>query len=314
VAASRSGGKGTLLPIGRVHARAFAAAVGSTIDASPRGAGTTPIRVRVSLPPAPKGASVGRVVPALGSVVDPLGLWPRVAALGARAGDTAARTGIATLERALASRWTTDALDAVLGSALAERAVRTVVEGPLADVAIRAAIRAGLAERVAGGLADSGALDTIVDRVLSTPLAEHVADRLLAAGVVEQTAARVLAGPELDRLLERGLASPRMAELAASVLDSDGMEGLVAQALDSRLFEASVACILASDELWLAVDRIARSPAVTEAIAHQGAGFADQVAGEVAQRSRRADARLERVARRLLRRTPTDAVGEAGPR
>jgi hypothetical protein len=59
------------------------------------------------------------------------------------------------------------------------------------------------------------------------------------------------------------------------------------------------------------VDEVARSPAVTEAIAHQGAGFADQVAGELGERSRRADARLERVARRLLRRRPAadDADG-----
>jgi hypothetical protein len=54
--------------------------------------------------------------------------------------------------------------------------------------------------------------------------------------------------------------------------------------------------------VWLLVDEIAQSPAVTEAIAQQGLGFADEVAGEVNQRTRRADAIAERVARRLLRR------------
>ena len=41
-----------------------------------------------------------------------------------------------------------------------------------------------------------------------------------------------------------------------------------------------------------------------DAIAHQGFGFADQVAGEVRDRSRSADAVVERTTRRLLRRRP----------
>src|SRR4051794_41810979 len=50
------------------------------------------------------------------------------------------------------------------------------------------------------------------------------------------------------------------------------------------------------------IDVTAQSPAVTDAITQQGAGFADQVAGEVRDRSRTLDARLERGAWRLLRR------------
>jgi hypothetical protein len=86
------------------------------------------------------------------------------------------------------------------------------------------------------------------------------------------------------------------------VLDSDGMDRLVAQVLASRLLDRSVARVLASDELWLVVEEIAQSPAVTAAISQQGAGFADQIAGEVGERSRRADAWLERAARRMLHR------------
>ena len=44
--------------------------------------------------------------------------------------------------------------------------------------------------------------------------------------------------------------------------------------------------------------------AVTSAISQQGYGFADQVVGEVGERSRRADVWLERAARRMLHRTP----------
>ena len=66
--------------------------------------------------------------------------------------------------------------------------------------------------------------------------------------------------------------------------------------------------------MWLLVDQIARSPAVTEAIAQQSMGLADQVAGEVRLSSQRADAGLERVARRLLRRKlpPSGTVEDDG--
>jgi len=71
--------------------------------------------------------------------------------------------------------------------------------------------------------------------------------------------------------------------------------------------------VLASEELWLVVEEIAQSPAVTAAITQQTAGFADQVAGEVGLRSRRADARLERVARRLLHRPPAPGAEPSTP-
>jgi hypothetical protein len=62
--------------------------------------------------------------------------------------------------------------------------------------------------------------------------------------------------------------------------------------------------VLAGEELWLVVDEVAQSPAVSEAITRQSIGFADQVAEQVRDRSRSADARLERAAKRVLRRRP----------
>jgi len=165
-------------------------------------------------------------------------------------------------------------LDAAVRSELASRAVRSLVEGPLGDVAARAAVRSGLIERVAGEMLEAG-------------VAEHVADR-------------VLQGAELDRLVTR-------------VLEDQATERLVAQVLDSRLLDESVKRVLASEELWLVVDEIARSPAVTSAISQQGMGFADQVVEEVGVRTRRADAWLERAARRMLNRTASPATPAGGP-
>jgi hypothetical protein len=70
-----------------------------------------------------------------------------------------------------------------------------------------------------------------------------------------------------------------------------------------------VARLLESEDLWLLVDEIARSPAVTEAITQQSLGFADQVAGGVRARSRSMDDWLEHKARRALRRGPAPGSG-----
>ena len=64
--------------------------------------------------------------------------------------------------------------------------------------------------------------------------------------------------------------------------------------------------------MWALIDVIAQSPAVTDAITQQGAGFADQVAAEVRERSRSLDARLERGAWRLLRRAHAPRRGRPG--
>jgi hypothetical protein len=110
-----------------------------------------------------------------------------------------------------------------------------------------------------------------VDGILDSRLAGEIADRVVASRLVQQAVDRALDGPVMH------------------TLDGDALD---------RVVDA----LLESDELWRIVDEIASSPAVTDAITQQSLGFADQVAGGVRDRSRSADAVLERVARRALRR------------
>ena len=191
--------------------------------------------------------------------------------------------------------------------------------GPLDALAQAAARTAGLPFRVAAGLGELsmeverqvraalikrgeavvfGALDAVVSRMLeedvidrvleraeATGIAQHVADRILEDEIAEQIAERLLSGPELERMLEA--------------------------AFRSSLPDQLISELLASEAVWILVDEIARSPSVTEAIAHQGTGFLDQVAGKARDRSRTADARLQRIARRLGRHR-AGSPGEAG--
>jgi hypothetical protein len=109
------------------------------------------------------------------------------------------------------------------------------------------------------------------------------------------------------------LRSEFLDELADRVLDSPAAERLVARVIEGPLFDKAVARLLESEDLWILVDEIARSPAVTEAIGRQGASFADQFAGAVRDRSLNADERLEVAVRGLMRRRrrrPRAAPGE----
>jgi hypothetical protein len=180
------------------------------------------------------------------------------------------------------------------------------------------------------------AAERVLARAQATGAPQRIAAGLLDDGIAEDIAARVLNGPEIERVVDVALDSERLREtlvaalerpgaerLIASALDSPGMERLVRRAVDSRLADETVVRLvdetvsrLAEREaLWVLIDEIARSPAVMEAISQQGMGFADQVAGDMRERSRNADARLEHVALRLFRRRragPPGPLGEPG--
>jgi hypothetical protein len=176
-------------------------------------------------------------------------------------------------------------------------------------------------------------IDVVVARAERAEIPLRVAERLLADGIAEQVAARLLEGPELERIAKLTVESPAlhaavadaldseaMERLLSRVLETEGVQRLVTQVVESRVVEDAVARIIDdaaarlpdSEAMWALIDVIARSPAVTDAITQQGVGFADQVAGEVRDRSRTVDDRLERAARRLLRRRPRPIGGGGG--
>jgi hypothetical protein len=140
------------------------------------------------------------------------------------------------------------------------------------------------AERLFTGIAERA-----IDAAMRGPLVEAAARDLVRYHVIERATAELAEGDQLEEFMTRAL-------------DTPAARRMVAHVIDSAVVDEAVARLLESDELWILVDEVARSPSVTEAISHQSVGLADQVAGVVRERSRVADARLERVARRLIGR------------
>ena len=169
------------------------------------------------------------------------------------------------------------------------------------DVAGDAAL-SGLDALLASRRADEAA-----DRILTSPLVEHVVTRALDRAVADRVPQRIT-----DRLLEDGLAE----QLAQRFLDGPELERMVVLVLESERVDAALVSALESADTERLITRIVESrlieETVTGAITQRGLGLADEVAGQVCDRSRAADARLERAARRVLRRR-TPGAGTPEP-
>jgi hypothetical protein len=161
--------------------------------------------------------------------------------------------------------------------------------------ALEAALAAPVTTRAVDVVLDSALVEHALRRLLNGALVEAVVEDLGRYDVVERAVRQMLADGELER-----------------ILDSPELERLVGRVIESHLADAAVARLLESEELWLLVDVVARSPSVTQAISHQGVGFAGEMAGVVRDRSRNGDARVERLARRLLRREVTTSNATRG--
>ena len=223
-------------------------------------------------------------------------------------GDQIGRATLAVVDSALASPYADVAVQRVLSSGVAERAVERALSGELVDVVATDLVRYEVVERVTEQMLVGGVLDRALDRAAATGVPERLAERMLAEGIAEQIAERLLAGPELERIVDQALESPGMERLVDRIVESRLIEETVTRVVDDVVGE-----LPSSESMWALIDVIAQSPAVTEAITQQGFGFADQVADEVRERSRRIDARLERGAWRLLRRRQTPAAGGQAP-
>jgi hypothetical protein len=149
-------------------------------------------------------------------------------------------------------------------------------------------------------------LAQIGSRAASTtlrPITGAAAVAVEAGATLERRAVRrVLDSPEFERLFSATLDRPEVQAMIKQALGSVGARQLIASFFDSGLFDEFADRLLASKGLWRLVDDVAGSPAVNAAITQQSLGFADQVAGEVRTRSRKADDLLERLASRLVRR------------
>jgi hypothetical protein len=135
----------------------------------------------------------------------------------------------------------------------------------------------------------------VLDGILASSVADEATDRVLASRWAERTVVHVVDGEQARRALAAALESPALERAISQVIDSRLADDAVA-----RIVDRTLARLTDSPGLWELVEVVAASPAVRAALTQQGTGFAEEIAGDVRERSRQADAQLETAARRLL--------------
>ena len=165
----------------------------------------------------------------------------------------------------------------------------------VATVTIDIGRRAERDARAAAGDAIRWTTLSVLDGILSSSAADEAVDRVLASHWAERTVVQAVDGEQAQRALAAALESPALERAIAQVIDSRLADDAVA-----RIVDRTLARLPESPALWALIDEIAQSPAVLAAISHQSAGFAEEVAGDVRERSRRADDQLEGAAKRLF--------------
>jgi uncharacterized RDD family membrane protein YckC len=140
-----------------------------------------------------------------------------------------------------------------------------------------------------------------IDRAVETA-AEEAMVAAVESEAVERAIARVLQGPVVEEAMN-------------SALESDAIKHALVEALDSELVDEVWRRLLASDEAQRLVERIAEAPEIRAAISAQSMGLIEDVGHTIGNGTRRLDAVIERVVRRIFfrkRRTePTDRAGAA---
>ena len=149
---------------------------------------------------------------------------------------------------------------------------------------------------------------TVLDGILASSVADEATDRVLASHWAERTVQQAVDGEQAHRALAAALESPAVERAVAQVIESRLADEAVA-----RIVDRTLARLTASPALWELVEAVAASPAVRAALTQQGTGFAEELADDVRERTRHADAQLETAARRLLHwRRSTGPLPEPG--
>src|SRR3954470_21906180 len=129
----------------------------------------------------------------------------------------------------------------------------------------------------------------------------------------EEAIVTALESPAVERAVVRVLQGPAVEEAMRGALESPAVERALFEAIDSQLLDTVWQRVLASDEAQKLVERIAEAPEVRAAIASQGVGFLDDIRRAIGTVARRIDGGIERIVRRLTRRTlrtePTECAG-----
>jgi uncharacterized RDD family membrane protein YckC len=134
-------------------------------------------------------------------------------------------------------------------------------------------------------------------------------DRVVEAAAEEAMVAAV-ESDAVERALVRVLQGPAVESAVHGALDSERVKKALIEALDSEMVDEVWRRLLASDEAQKLVERIAEAPEIRAAISAQSMGLIEDVGHTIGNSTRRLDAIVERIVRKVFFRKPRALPGE----
>jgi uncharacterized RDD family membrane protein YckC len=134
-------------------------------------------------------------------------------------------------------------------------------------------------------------------------------DRAVEAAAEEAMVAAI-ESEAVERALARVLQGPAVETAVHGALDSETVKRALIEALDSEMVDEVWRRLLASDEAQKLVERIAEAPELRAAISAQSMGLIEDVGHTIGSATRRLDAIVERIARKVLFRPQRTEAGE----
>jgi uncharacterized RDD family membrane protein YckC len=128
-------------------------------------------------------------------------------------------------------------------------------------------------------------------------------DRAVEAAAEEAMVAAV-ESDAVERALVRVLQGPAVETAVHGALDSEKVKEALIEALDSEMVDEVWRRLLASDEAQKLVERIAEAPELRAAISAQSVGLLEDVGHTIGNSTRRLDAVVERIVRKVFFRKP----------
>jgi hypothetical protein len=172
----------------------------------------------------------------------------------------------------------------------------------------RSAIGRALDALDASGRDEQEQVRAAANRVVNA-LLDRVAVRLVSAGMIERLTAELIVADVPERVAVQVADAHVVEAIVEQLIAANTLDRLAATVLESTLYDDVVDRVLESEELWRIVNEIAKSPEVMSAITAGSASLAGEVADQVRRRTIVADDVAERIARRILRRTPRGRGG-----
>src|SRR5829696_5140860 len=126
----------------------------------------------------------------------------------------------------------------------------------------------------------------------------------------EEAMVAAIESEAVERALVRVLQGPAVETAVHGALDSQTVKRALIDALDSEMVDEVWRRLLASDEAQRLVERIAEAPELRAAISAQGVGLIEDVGQTIGAATRRLDAVVERIARRIFFRPQRAQQGE----